>query len=488
MSNKILWISLFLLSFLLSHNQVETKSLDIIKRDLQINKTIPFRRLAASSSGVVAFKAPIYAVTVDFTDLSGIFPTPSGDQETGMMGIALYTNESFFGGECKNFIKYECDEPDCSTDPTFVRNISYPYFTFKGYSLHAQLFLDYDFFSSTYMGFTYAQSCYPAFTASSDAIYGYIGLGLDGYNINNFVGSFPTFSVFLEKNGAEGSLIFDCDTTKINSTGYNKAVLTTKNWEITFRDLNLDQFLIPYSGTVIFDLNLPFIGIPESIYTEVLSALQNTFGVVCFDPNIFLDGCVYLGDYLKLPPIEIGNKLQIPAEIYLHRISVKQNTYKLKLIPLSTDEPEAVMNGVKVTPNYQHHIILGSPFLETFYTCFETKPNGYQISIHEKCTVLDFDKNILQLVYVGLSIGIPLAIFSFFMILSCCKKGKNIKGSLNAPLTQEGSIHKNLNGSKSSLNEKGEKDPTIFGKISTKFKNPENFSFAGSILKRQNSV
>jgi len=488
MTNKLLCIS-FLLVFLLGCLRVEAKSLELIRQDPLPASKIPLRRAEASSSGVVPFSWPTFAVNVDFTDLSGILPTPGGDQQTGTMGIALYTNESFFGGDCSNFLQYDCSEPDCSTDPSYVRNISYPYFTLKGYSLHTQLFMDYDFFSSTYMGFIYAQSCYPNYTTNKNAVYGYIGLGLDGYSFNNFVGSFPTFSVYLDKNGVKGSLIFDCDTTKINQTGYNKAVLTTKNWEITFRDLNLNQFVISYSGTVIFDLNFPYIGVPEAIYTELVSALKTTYGVVCYDPDIFLLGCVYLGDYLKLPPIEVGNQLQIPAETYLHVISAKQNTYALMLIPLTTEDSPDVY-AVTVMPNYQHHIILGAPFFQSFYTCFETKPKGFQISIHQKREDLDYDQNIMKWIYVGLSVGIPSLLFCFFMCASCWRKGKTQPKDLNAPLAQQDGVQggpslKNINDSKSS------DPPLIYEKMATNFrnnKNGENFSFAGSLLKKQNSI
>ena len=218
-------------------------------------------------------------------------------------------------------------------------------------------------------------------------IYGNIGMGLDGYGINNYLDEEPKFSIDLDEGGLTGQLVFDCDTTKMNSSGYTKTSKSSKNWEIQSETmLAIESLAVAFHGKVIFDLNTPEIGLPEHMYLGILAYLNSTYNLTCYDPTLSLLGCVYHGNYLNLPPISIGDEIMIPPQVYLHPLD--DNVYDLMIVVLTTSNSSDLPN-IQITEKYKDHVILGAPFLQHFYVCFEgrlrTDPNFNTRKGSERC-------------------------------------------------------------------------------------------------------
>lgn len=187
-----------------------------------------------------------------------------------------------------------------------------------------------------------------------------------------------------------------------------------------------------YDGVAIFDLNTPFIGVPEALYTEILNTLQSTYGLDCFDPNVYLLGCVYQGNYLDLPAIKLDDNITIPPQVYLHPLM--NNTFNLLINPLSSNSSD--FTSTFVTQRYENFVILGSPFLQYYYVCFEARSNYHEVSIHEKDSNQSYNSDVTDTIHIVLAVVIPVLLCCIFIGLSC-RKGNNAKKKITPEETEE---------------------------------------------------
>jgi len=359
---------------------------------------------------------------VDFKDTISNIDSTKHINADGVMALALYTNKSFLGGDCSNYLPFNCSNYNCFPSEEKQRGQSHPYFEFEGYTLHTELYLDYTFFSNPSMNMIYAQKCSDNLDMIPQKIHGMLGMGLEGRGINNFMGQYPTFSVYLEEDSPKGELIFDCDARKINQTGLHQNVVSTKNWEVPYQDIRFHGKSFKISGTTIFDINLPYIGLPAFVYEGILKNLKEKFNMTCDSPlPLHRRKCIFKGNYSDLPDIKLEPGLTIPPQVYLK--CTKNDNYKLNLIALSLD-PEKTQPYIKVIQNFKRHVILGAPFMQYYYVCFEAKPQFCEINIYEKDFKTGYDPKLMFILRVAGAVMIPFVLCTIFCCLSRRKEKK----------------------------------------------------------------
>src|SRR5688500_15592645 len=87
--------------------------------------------------------------------------------------------------------------------------------------------------------------------------------------------------------------------------------------------------------------------------------------------------------------------------------------------PLSSNSSD--LSSTWVTENYQDFIILEAPFLQHFSVCFVATPDVYEIAIHEKASNSGYETNTMNIVYIIISILIPILLCCCFLGISCLK-------------------------------------------------------------------
>jgi len=371
----------------------------------------------------VLFQWPRYTFNVDFKDkLSNAGSNKLGNGG-GVMALALYTDKSFFGGDCKNYLPFNCSNYNCFDSSETTTGQSHPYFEIDGHVLHTELYLDYMFFSNPSMNIIYAQKCSNNLDIIPERIHGTIGFGLEGSGINNFMGQYPTFSIYLDdKDDSKSQLIFDCDARRINQTGLHQSVTSTRNWEVPYDDIKFHDQSFAIKGTTIFDINLPYIGLPLLVYERILILLEKNFHVKCLAPSILhRKQCTFTGNYSDLPSINLEPGIKIPPQVYLKHI--KDSTYKLNLVALALS-PERTQPYIKVIEGFKKHVILGAPFMEYFYVCFEAKPKSCEINVYERDISTGYDPQLMFMLRVVGAIAIPFLLCCCFCCISIMKEKK----------------------------------------------------------------
>jgi len=103
----------------------------------------------------------------------------------------------------------------------------------------------------------------------------------------------------------------------------------------------------------------------------------------------------------------------------------------LMLLALETSNTSLLPN-IQVTEKYKNYIILGSPFLQHYYVCFEGRSEFSDVSVYEKVqTSLVKEDKILNKICLGLAIGIPVILFAWFCCVGYCKKKDSPKDNLS---------------------------------------------------------
>jgi len=304
---------------------------------------------------------------------SSYLVAPSFDGKyTYPMNVALYSNVTVLLG-CKGYIGYSCSNfsQECTDHPNILQVVEFPYFTsVLAHQMQIRLTLD-DDFGSKFMNVTYVKSCLG--TPGKGNSYGYLGFGV-GKNNNNFPGLDGTFSVFLSDDGTSGELIFGEDSFK-EDTSYRNTIPAAFGWQFPVVEVNVgNDPPVPINATFfgIFDMNLPYIGVPLLTYKSIMNSLSNK-GLDCSSTtgNLTDYTCEYTGDISNLPTIHITvnpslDPIEIPPDVYLQATS-NNNIYKLLLVGTSP----LPSNALYVTPVYALSIILGQPYMIKYYCIFD---------------------------------------------------------------------------------------------------------------------
>ena len=101
----------------------------------------------------------------------------------GFFALALDINESFFGGDCKNYLNYDCSQYNCFSHKEHQRNDSFPYFEIQGHTIHTKLALNISYSSNNYTNKFYSEKYLPNSNLVSNKRSRIMGLGLDGSGI-----------------------------------------------------------------------------------------------------------------------------------------------------------------------------------------------------------------------------------------------------------------------------------------------------------------
>jgi len=215
----------------------------------------------------------------------------------------------------------------------------------------------------------YANHCTRNSFGNNDVV-GSVGFSLNESNFFNFDTENSRFSIWLDKESSDGTLIFGDDSDYKGDSTPLRMMGVSKNWEVPVESLILLDSVYDFSGKAIFDINSDFIGLPDDIYNRLMSDLRNRWNFVC-DYKIYQPNCSFTRDLINLPhlvimPTEGNNPITITPDLYLRKID--NNLYKLMFVSL-TDKP-MFGNQVLVTKTYLNYLVFGAPFFRHYYTVF----------------------------------------------------------------------------------------------------------------------
>jgi len=247
--------------------------------------------------------------------------------------------------------------------------LDYPLFGLSGYMMDLKFRIG-GYVRTRPASIHYATFCSGNSFQTRDVV-GAVGLSVSDMNSNSIVSEENMYSVYLNEDGTGGELIFGQDPAYI-SEDWNVTIKTNQDWVPRVMSLTYGPKRYDLMHSAIFDLSLPFIGVPAPYYREILHLLKETYLLNCQWDKVMPE-CVYPDDLFKfLPNLTIGfwssrNYLDVPASVYLKKFA-DSNRYQLLLVGLAIDPHTTDI--VPVTPKYVNYSILGYPFLRHFYTVF----------------------------------------------------------------------------------------------------------------------
>jgi hypothetical protein len=143
---------------------------------------------------------------------------------------------------------------------------------------------------------------------------------------------------------------------------------SSQNWELTYNYISFSgNNLTTNNGTVIFDINVPYIVLPNDLYISVVQGLS-TQGLNC---TFYQVGQQSLSSFCAgsnptPSPINFffsGMEVSVPASVYYNSA-----TQQLLFVP-STLVPNQTALGV--TPGYENKVIFGLPVMNYFYVVYD---------------------------------------------------------------------------------------------------------------------
>lgn len=308
------------------------------------------------------------------SDASDTTPNPGG---TVNAMLALYSPTSSLITNCLNFSGYSCYQPRCSAFNGSNATTDYLYFTAQGYEAAALLYLDYN----NWFLENYAMIITSCDTNANTSLYAntreaIVGLGVSAESKPNFMNN-PSFSVFIAKNLSNGDLIFSLDETKIQEHTNGTSITCDENWRIstsTKSYLKIRKHNITLNASIIFDITMDSIGLPQYLYNQVLGLFNETDNITCSD-SILLPSCDYNGNITDLPNITIfiqkNQTIVIPPAIYVQNALNQTSNVSSITLNFRALSPN-LSNDNYVTPKYDNHIILDMNFMSYYYTYFHS--------------------------------------------------------------------------------------------------------------------
>lgn len=361
-----------------------------LSRSFEVNSPLEklsrtFRRLDeyATSTGTIPLTLGDlgFYVHADFFNYKNMSSEPVDDiSDYGNMGIALYTDQTYFGKACQGFQDYCANGKHNETCQLVgeTNHSVFPYFESDSHSISSQVFMDYNHWflqSPAFYSNSCSSSAYYAFGG-----YGLIGMGASSFSLPNFNGKNPNFAVHIAKNLTNGTIAFNIDLDNAKSSSPTATLITDNIWHIERVDaIDMKKKTFDANASLIFDLSSDSIGIPKRLYDQVLEYLQASPAMgKCVIGDDFRPTCEFTGDIRHLPSIKflVGDEtIEIPAEVYV--VQTQNTTFyydpiMLKIRSLSTNASE----GFLVTSAYKDTIILGYPVMSYYYTVFEAGQNG----------------------------------------------------------------------------------------------------------------
>jgi uncharacterized integral membrane protein len=205
---------------------------------------------------------------------------------------------------------------------------------------------------------------------NNNEVMGSVGLSLSNNNYENFDALDNKFSIWLERDGSDGELIFGEDSAhEVDEPSIN-LVGVTLDWEVPLSQLSLLDEVYLFTGKAIFDINSNFIGIPEYVHWQIMKDLKR-HNFLCLK-GMVTPNCTYTEDINNLPTLILtmadgDTFISIPPALYTRKLD-RENLYSCLLVSLLKDPVDP--HQVPVTRNYQNYIVLGAPFLQYYYAVF----------------------------------------------------------------------------------------------------------------------
>jgi len=302
-----------------------------------------------------------------------------GGNNTADMALSLFTSNTFIAKKgCEFFLPYSCEYSLHCTELTNVTsNLTLPQFSVGGSIIQVPVVFgeSTDYWTDS-MNITYADFCSsnPWIPIDGTNPYlGSIGLGIDNDGNTRFNSS-TSFSIFIDLKNQEGELAFGTDWLK---KFFNKPHIVnnaTYNWEVSLTNVSINNYNFTYTGTLIFDINLPYIVVPFSLYQKILGQIRDA-GYDCKQSNgqviTVAATCTYNGSQPKLGDLIFttynNDSISIPSSVYL-QANAGQKSATLLVVPSSLN---SAPNDITVTSPYQNHVILGTAFINFYYTVFD---------------------------------------------------------------------------------------------------------------------
>jgi Eukaryotic aspartyl protease len=333
---------------------------------------VPLKRSPTPSKMIGPFGFLQESLSIGRADLSYPYFAEAdiGDFRGQLVAISLF-NSHVFLSNCYPIYKYFNCTASQDTCIPFVKmrdHADFPYYIIEGYRLLVNMTLG-NFGRGQQVKALYGDictnNCY-----DNDQIVGSVGLSLNDSNIRYFDTEYNKFSVWLERDGSDGELIFGEDSSHESEETFIMINNLTKNWEIPLLMISLLDNVYSFTGQAILDVNSNFIGIPENVHWQIKKDLKYKFNFVCIR-EMMIPNCTFFGDINTLPPLIFthagGNTLiSLPSSVYTRKLG--DQLYSLLLVSLNENSVQT--HQYPVTPAYNNYVVFGAPFLQYYYTIF----------------------------------------------------------------------------------------------------------------------
>lgn len=376
----------------------------------------------------VDFLSSPFGDSIDKMDLKFPYLTKAdfGSAKDNLMAVSLF-NSHVFVSNCPSVFKYfNCTAyPDsCIPFPKLRFNADYPFFSVGGSRILLNMTLG-NYGKGNRVKAFYASDCSRNPFGNNDVV-GSVGFSLNESNYFNMDTTDNRFSIWLEKEGSDGTLLFGDDSDYRGEEPPLRMMGVSKNWEIPIDSVFLLDYQFDFSGKAIFDINSNFIGLPDKLYVDLLGDLKSRFNFVC-DLQALQPNCSYTRDIANLPsliimPNEGNNPVTLPPELYLNKLD--NNLYQLLFVSL-IDQPK-LPHQIFVTDTYLNYMVLGAPFFRYYYTVFNFRdPKNPEIDLYTAPKNNPESSGLSAWAILGIVLGVLLLIGIIVGSISAFKKSRD---------------------------------------------------------------
>lgn len=347
--------------------------------------------------------------------------------------LGLYTSTILLPNQCLNFSMQSCNDLiTCSSNNTSLRTIEFPYFEATGIEYIVNFTLS-DGIQENTIGLVPSQCNAGLGNLYGSQSYGIIGLGtLANSPPENSVPIY--FSIYLGPDSFSNVFLLNYDSTYSTSDTPVAVLQADSDWHvkgITKVQVGNNSVSLPNNTNLIFDMNFDAIGLPLSIYSEVIEQLNTTVSAICQGyGNNLAPNCSYSGTIEDLPNITISMNNQ--TFIFTPQVYVQNGssfTGNVSTFNLNLRAVDNTLSGLSyVTPIYEDYIILGTPAMTYYYTVFNMTPTGLFISLYTSSNIAiiplapDSDNSSSSLIQLFIILAIVAACVFLYVAAYCYVK------------------------------------------------------------------
>jgi len=287
------------------------------------------------------------------------------------MLLALYTSETVFVNNQLNGAKFECGALGSQCSRIVLGNfgtLTTPYLKVDGERMMQSVFLDHNHWYIK-PDYSYMPMVLNSYGGHYDArgTFGFIGMGRKKSSTGNRFFS-EIFSIYLE-NDRKGLLLFGNDLNFAQFNTPQVSLPATEDWHITnFEGIDIKSkttvknIRFPFHYKILLDTNEDNILLHSGFIKPLMQILKDLLPS-CKNTESSLI-CAFNGDFSSLPTIELliegGAKLKIPPEGYAFSSTEGEVSFRIFSHKPFTESTE-----------FQYTIILGSKFMQHYYTVFD---------------------------------------------------------------------------------------------------------------------